>query len=137
MVLVLEKASEADIERLIQVNYITMASDPWYRIVFPTIPSASDRKPSIERWEKDMRTNASVMVMKVTDTEIQEIVAFAKWYVYKTERPESEWKKEEKREWDAGTNMEAGDAFLTAVCEKRQRIMGGKAHCCEDFFFPG
>ena len=133
MPLVLEKAGEADIDRMIEVMYAAMSQDSWYRIVFPTTPQPSERTPSVQRWKKDMHTNPAAMYMKVTDSDRGgEIVSFAKWLVYERERPESEWKKEEKREWDAGAYAEAGDAFLSAVYEKRQRIMGGKAHCCED-----
>ena len=132
MPLVLEKAVEADIERMIEIMYRALSEDPWDRIMIPTTPEPNDRANSIAHWTKDMHTNHTQSLMKIIDTDVNEIIAFARWNMYLHERPESEWKKEGKREWDKGTNVEAANAFLHAVIEKRQRVMGGKAHCCKE-----
>ena len=131
MPLILERATEADIQRMIEIMYLAMSEDPWYQIVFPKIPEPKGRTKSIERWTRDMLTDPSLSVMKVIDTDLNEIIAFSRWYIFKQERPESEWKKHEQREWDEGSNEEAGNAFLSAIIEKRQRLMTGKAHCCQ------
>ncbi len=131
MPLLLEKAVEADIERMIEIMYAAMSEDPWDRIIYPKTPRPDERTKSIERWTNEMLTNPSSSIMKIVDTNLNEIIAFARWYIYKSERPESEWKKREEREWDEGTNVKAGNIFLSAMIETRQRVMGGKAHCCE------
>ena len=129
MPLILEKAVEADIERMIEVMYRAMSEDPWDRIMFPTTPEPNNRTNSITRWKNEMHTNPTQWLMKVVDTDLNEIIAFARWNIFRQERPESEWKKQEKRQWDEGTNVEAANAFMYAIIEKRQRVMGGKAHC--------
>lgn len=118
-------------QRIIEIMYLAMSEDPWYRTVFRKIPEPKGRTKSMERWTRDMLMDPSLLVMKVIDTDLNEIIAFSRWHNFKQERPESEWKKDEKREWDEGTNEEAGNAFLSAIIEKRQRLMAGKAHCCQ------
>ena len=132
MPLVLEKAVEADIERMIEIMYRALSEDPWDRIMFPTTPEPTNRTNSITRWTKEMHTNPTQSLMKIVDTDLNEIIAFARWSIFKHERSESEWKKEDNRKWDTGTNVEAANAFLSAIIEKRQMIMGGKAHCCKE-----
>ena len=71
-------------------------------------------------------------IVKCIDTDADdEIVGYAKWYIYEHERPESEWNASEKREWGAGTNAEAADEFWGKLGECRRRINGGRAHCSE------
>ncbi len=131
MPLVLDKAVETDIDRMVEVMYAALSEDPWDRIMIPKTPGPKQRTNSVERWTKEMLTNTSSLIMKVVDTDLDEIIAFARWDMYKSERPESEWKKQETREWDEGTNVKAANAFMFGIIEKRQRVMGGKAHCCE------
>ena len=49
--------------------------------------------------------------MKIVDTDLNENIAFARWHIHRTERPESEWKGAEARGWDEGTNVEAANEF--------------------------
>lgn len=98
--------------------------------MYPEIPGPEARGASIERWRNEISINPTVRFMKVVDTDIGEIIAFARWNIYEVERPESEWKNMEPRTWDIGTNVEAANDFYNAIRDKRQKIMGGKPHCC-------
>lgn len=131
MPLILAPATEGDIERIIEVMYAAFATDAWDRIMVPHIPAPNARSHTIERYQRQMRSDPTVSIMKVVDTDLEQIIAFASWNIYKCERPESEWKHEPKREWDKGTNVDAADTFIAAAVEKRHKIMGGKAHCCK------
>lgn len=131
MVFIVEKAQEADIQRLLDIMYAAFSKDAWNRIMYPEIPGPEARGASIERWRDEISTNPTMRFMKAVDTDTGQIIAFARWNIYETKRPESEWKKTEPRKWDIGTNNEAANDFYNAVCEKRQNVMGGKPHCCK------
>lgn len=131
MVLTVEKAQEADIQRLLDIMYAAFSKDPWDRIMYPNMPGPEARGASIERWRDEISKNPNVRFMKAVDTDVGEIIAFARWNVYEVERPESEWKNTEARNWDTGTNIEAANEFYNAIRERRQKVMGGKRHCCK------
>ncbi len=99
--------------------------------MFPKIPGPEARRASIERWKDEISTNPIMRFIKAVDTDLDEIIAFARWNIYEVERPENEWKKTTPRTWDMGTNVEAANEFYNAVCEARQTYMGGKPHCCK------
>ena len=130
MVLIVEKAQEVDIKRLLDIMYAAFSKDPWDRIMYPQIPGPEARGASIERWRDEISINPNMRFIKAVDTDVGEIIAFARWNVYEVERPESEWKNIRVRGWDTGTNIEAANEFYNAIREKRQAIMGGKPHCC-------
>ena len=130
MPFVIEYAQEADIQCLLDIMYSAFHDDSLNRIMFPIIPAHNDRAASIARW-RDELLDRHVSFLKVVDTEINEIIALAKWRVYLSERPESEWKGTPQRQlWDEGTNVEAANEFFSAIHEKRERIMGGRPHLC-------
>lgn len=131
MVLIIEKAQAANIQRLLDIFYAAFSQDPWNRIMYPVIPRPEARGASIERWRGEISSNPSTRFVKAVDTDNGEIIAFAWWNVYEVERPESEWKHTKTRDWDIGTNVEAANEFYNAVCEKRRIFMGGKPHCCK------
>lgn len=129
MVLIIEEAQEFDIQRLLDIMYAAFSKDPWDRIMYPEIPGPEARGVSIERWRNEILIDPTMHFINAVDTDVGEIIAFARWNIYEVERPESEWKNMEARDWDIGTNVEAANEFYNAVCEKRQRVMGGKPHC--------
>lgn len=131
MVIIVQKAQEADIQRLLDIMYAAFSEDPWDRIMYPHIPGPEARGASIERWREEISNNPTMRFMKAVDTDLNEIIAFARWSIYEVERPESEWKVTKPRGWDIGTNVEAANEFYNAICETRQNYMGGKPHCCE------
>ncbi len=131
MVLIVEKAQEPDIQRLLDIMYAAFSEDAWNQIMFPEIPGPEARGASIERWRDEISTNPVMRFMKAVDTDIGEIIAFARWNVYEVERAESEWNRTEPRRWDEGTNVEAANEFYNTICTKRQSFMNGKPHCCK------
>ena len=130
MPLELARASAADLRKLLEIQFAAFAEDPMNAVMFPvpTPPSAFEK--ALERARNDFQ-DPDVAFVKVTDTDIGEIVSYARWFIWKHERPEEEWNKEKKRDWGEGTNVEAADAFVGAINEKRRKIMAGKPHCCK------
>lgn len=129
MPLQLAPASEADLTKLLEVQFAAFQDDAANRLMFPVPTPPSTFEKALDRAHRDF-SNPDVAFVKVTDTEIGEIVSFAKWFIWKHQRPEEEWDKEEKRDWGEGTNVELADAFIGAINQKRRKIMEGKPHCC-------
>lgn len=127
----MQEALEADIPRMLDIMYAAFHDDPWDRIMFPQVPPPESRTASTKRWRHEISGDPHVTVLKVVDTDKgNEIIAFARWHIYRDKRPESEWKSVAPRDWDEGTNVEAANAFFGAIREKRQKVMKGDPHCC-------
>ena len=131
MVIILQKAQEADIQRMLDIMYSAFSKDSWNVIMYPETPGPEARQASVERWRDEISTNPIMRFIKAVDTDLDEIIAFARWNIYEVERPEGEWKTTNPRTWDVGTNVEAANEFYNAVCKARQTYMGGKPHCCK------
>lgn len=122
----------ADLERIMDIQFEAFGPDPWNQTLFPNGISPDSRARLTEYAKKDMDENPHVTFMTVVDTELDnQIIAFGKWYIYKQERPESEWNKSDSRVWGEDTNREAIHAFFTPLGEKRRKYMAGKPHCRE------
>lgn len=130
MPLQLAAAAIEDVERIVDIESAAFAPSTLTQVLFPRGSSPDQKLKSKERMLREWKEDASMRLIKVVDSEIGEIIAFAKWNIYRTERPESEWKKRPAREWGDGSNKEACRLFFGAIDESRQRIRG-KAHCCE------
>ena len=129
MPLQLGPASETDLPEILKVQFAAFAENAVNRLMFPVPTPPSTFEKSLDRARKDFRS-PDVAFMKITDTETGEIVSFAKWFIYRQERPEAEWNKEDKRDWGEGTNVEVSDAFIGAINRNRRKFMAGKPHCC-------
>jgi GNAT superfamily N-acetyltransferase len=130
MPLQLAPAGEADLPKILEVQYAAFAQDPINRLMFPVPTPPSTFEKSLDRARRDI-SNPDVAFMKVTETETGEIVSFAKWYIYKHQRPEEEWNKEEKRDWGEGTNVEVADTFFGLLTRNRRKFMAGEPYCCK------
>ena len=129
MPLELAPAHEADLPRILEVQFAAFAQNPVNRLMFPVPTPPSTFEKALGRARRDL-FNPDVALLKVTDTETGMIVSMAKWFIYKHERPEEEWNKEEKRDWGEGTNAEVADKFIGALNRKRRKFMAGKPYCC-------
>ena len=136
MPLSLQRATIADLPRIVHLEYSAFAHDPCSLVMFGPTPSAELIQQSLDSAQNEMLHDARTQFMVVKDTEINDgVIAFAKWRFYKEMRPESEWRKPYEREPCKGTNDEARHLFKAAVVEKRQKIMGGRPYCCKTFRF--
>lgn len=133
MTLIIRKAAAADVDRLTECMYAAFLEDPWGRIMFPKQPHPSADTPTKRRYRRQIESDPEISIVKVVDTDIDEMVGFARWEIYIKERPESEWKTDltAKREWDEGTNVEAAEALVAEVSRVEERVVAGSAHCCE------
>ena len=132
MPLVVEKAQEEDIPQLLDIFYAAFHDDPWDLIMFPQVPPPEARTAATNRWRKEISTHPHITFLKVVDTDDDgEIIAFARWHVYRAERSKRDWQDMTRRDWDEGTNVDAANEFLDAVRRKRQKVMRGQPHCCK------
>lgn len=129
MPLTLSLANEEDLPKIVNVQFAAFASDEIQRFMYPFPTPPPTFEQALIRARIDFPRPECAFV-KVMDTDIGELVAFAKWLIYKHERPEEEWNKQEKRTWAEGTNAELANEFIGAINEKRRKIMKGTPHCC-------
>jgi len=130
MPLLLRMAVEADIDQILDIQYEANDSDPWHQTLFPNGISTATRNMTREHARTAMQTDPHTHYVVVVDTDLNdEIIAFAKWMIYKQERPESEWNKADTRKWPEDTNLEAISAFFGPLLEKRRKYMAGSPFC--------
>ena len=98
MAIIVQKAQEADIQRLLDIMYAAFSEDAWNRIMYPVIPGPEARGVSIERWRDEISTNPTIRFIKAVDTDLDEIIALARWNIYEVERPENQWKTSKPRD---------------------------------------
>ncbi|MCJ1283124.1 hypothetical protein MMC26_002451 [Xylographa opegraphella] len=130
MPLVLQPIVEADMERATEIQNRAFSNGLWEQVVFPNGISAAVTAIMVERARKDFH-DPNIVFWKVVDTDHDnEMISFAKWYIYKQERPESEWNKPQERiDWGPDVNNEALNEFVGALSEKRKKLMAGAPHC--------
>ncbi|MCJ1434230.1 hypothetical protein MMC27_003597 [Xylographa pallens] len=130
MPLVLQPIVEADMEHAIEIQDRAFSTELWDQIMFPNGMSAAVKTVMVERARKDFQDPRTVF-MKVVDTERNnEMISFARWSIYKQERPESDWNKpRETRDWGPDANNEALNEFMGAMDGKRKKLMAGEPHC--------
>ncbi|MCJ1293671.1 hypothetical protein MMC34_005226 [Xylographa carneopallida] len=130
MPLLLQPVVEADMERAVDIQARAFSTEPWDQVMFPNGMSAAGKAIMVERARKDFH-NPNVVFMKVVDTDRKdEMISFSRWYIYKQERPNSEWNQlREKKDWGPDANNEALNEFMAAMDDKRKKLMAGEPHC--------
>lgn len=130
MPLILQEVLEGDLDKVVDVRTRAFAGDPWNEIMFPSGVAFTSKTALVER-ERKLFNSPNTVFVKVLDTEREnELVAFARWYIFRHERPESEWNKgPETTDWGSGANVDAIEAFMGELHEKRKKHMTGTPHC--------
>ena len=132
MPLSLRRATVTDLSRIVRIEFNACAHEPCSLVMFGPNPSADMIQQNLASAQDEMLNNASTKFMVVTDAGLNDdVIAYANWCFYKETRPESEWRKPYERKPCEGTNDAARHLFKEALVEKRQKIMGGKPHCCK------
>ena len=109
MGLFLKPASETDFPRIVEILAAANAQDPWMRIMKPGQPPPRARVKTIDRFLNEHLNDPVVEYMAVEDSEQNELIAFARWNMYRKERPDDEWKKEPNIQWDEGREFQITD----------------------------
>ena len=128
-----EKATEADIPRFIDVQYETFCDEPYHDALFPGGDSPELRARAVERTIEEMRSTPHLHVLKSVDVDSGTIMAIAKWEFYEQERPESEWKKPHDVSFVEPQYQEKALAFLEGSHAVRYRVWEGRPYLCELF----
>ena len=130
MPLEIQIALDSDMDRIIDIQFAAFGSDVLNQLMF-AYPIRPATKARFVKWAREDIEDPTITFLKAIDTEQNnEIVGFAKWYVYKEKRPESEWNKKVTKDWGEGTNVELVNEFFGKMREGRKRNMGGEPHCC-------
>lgn len=122
------EATEADIPRIMEIQFNAWEDAPIHHAVYGD-NTAETRAATGERALKAWRENPHEVLVKATNTETGEIVAFGRYRIYKTERPESEWKKRITIDWCEGRRKELVENYFGVFSDWRDRTFGGKPYC--------
>ena len=132
-----EKATEADIPRLIAVRHDTFRDEPFHDATYPGGHSPEIRAKTVERTIKEMRSTPYLHVIKGVDVYSGAIMALAKCEFYEKERPESEWKKPLDVSFVEPQYREKALMFLEPMHAVRRKVWEGKPYIRELSPFSG
>lgn len=127
--LVVRRALETDIDRLMEVQFSAFENDPYHEALFPG-PHHSPlvRKTAGERTLEDWRNTAVQDIMVCANAQTGEILGFAAWCFYLSERPKEKWEKMPSITWAEGEEKKQAEAFLGATARMRRKIWEGRPH---------
>ena len=125
----LRDATEADIERIVEVQFSAFEGDPYQEALFPgEYYSAALRKEAYDRTLRYFRSDPTAQWKVCVDQVTNTIYGFALWNVYDNPRPESEWRKAPEVDWCIGRQKEIAFNFLSLNQGLRERIWGGRPY---------
>ena len=123
-------AVDADMPRTVDI-FLHASNRSWLETLAPSGISPASRDIMIENNHKDLN-DPQCAFMKVVDTDLDdEVIAFAKWYVYRTERPKSEWERNDSRDWGPDWNRGLLQEFFGELGAKKRKHIAGMPHCCK------
>jgi hypothetical protein len=130
MAIVVRKVSDDDLPRAIEVETAAYADNPLSPLLFPGPfpPDASvNRVPDLIEMRN---SDPTINFLQAYDEETGQLVAFAKWSVYKTNE-EAATSDRPMRSFGAGTNREGCEAFFGMLKSKKKELIGHKPHLCK------
>ncbi|KAI9737915.1 MAG: hypothetical protein M1834_009285 [Cirrosporium novae-zelandiae] len=124
----ISEAAEADLDRIVDIQFAAFGPEPLQRTLTPNGITTDDWNKARERHSKAIIEDPTVHFTKAIDMETNEIMGFSKWHIWEHERPESEWNRDEQREWGSDLlalctdpkyqHRGAGTALVKWGCEK-------------------
>ncbi|KAI9888161.1 MAG: hypothetical protein M1823_000096 [Watsoniomyces obsoletus] len=93
--------------------------------------TSSTTEHQIAQLRKDMTTNEASRYIKCVDEDGQKIISWAKWEIYPSSRPETEWMKDTELEVEPGANKEYTEAFVRGLDDWKKKLFRGDPYCCE------
>ncbi|PQE19538.1 hypothetical protein CJF32_00007479 [Rutstroemia sp. NJR-2017a WRK4] len=106
MVLKLEVCNDADMSRAFEIMSLAFGHDlPFIEAVYPAHDTSAGRAQGSSRFMSAKKTDPTVTILKVTDTDTGLIIAQAKWNVYKNNIPDEVdldgdfWENSEEKEY--------------------------------------
>ena len=132
-----------DIPYLSTIQWAALLSNPLIQTLYPQGPTPALTAFTRESYNKAIQY-PSVRLIKATDTERGEIVAFAKWIIYpeedidewdgadtvRTQRSGS-WANVEEPQRPQEANERALRAWNEVISRTRRGIMGNRQHACQ------
>jgi hypothetical protein len=122
----------ASIEEIPVLNkiYLAFLRIPVNQAIWPDGITEAVLFSSEARSRKTFAAGIPARYLKVVDADLDEIVAFAIWYIFETPEAESRRTDLVPREWGPDTNLEIATKYWAGIVKSR-RIMAGKPDCCE------
>jgi hypothetical protein len=121
----------ADLPQIARIENAAFGPSEHSKVLFPGGATNGALEKRVERLQNKWKEDPTLTWWNAVDIESGEIVGAASWHTYFTERPESEWMKEDiSEDWGEGANPAACRAFFGDVHESRRRLIGGKPHIC-------
>jgi hypothetical protein len=120
-------ATEADAPRIVELEHLAYKDDSLTPILFPG--PFPDDAPTIRAKEmiEQLQGDPTSKWLKVVDTDSNEMIAFAKWNLYKAGKPRPNGPE---RTYGQGCNEAACKQFWGVMDEKRQSHMARTPHVC-------
>src|SRR6266536_4029318 len=116
-------AEDGDLLQIARIETAAFSPIEHSLVLFPGggTPDAAEKRA--ERIRNEWKEDPSMRLINAVDTETGEIIGAARWHVYLTERPESEWTKNDvPDDWGPGANSPACVALFGAIHESRKRL---------------
>lgn len=115
------------------VQFEGFKGDPYLFALYPGDHSLATvrhnaAQSEIKQWREHFETTH---LLKCVDKASGSIIAYAKYRIFKHERPESEWKKRPDITWHEGRQKEIAEKFLYSSLAHREKLIGGQPHVCK------
>ncbi|KAF2141862.1 uncharacterized protein K452DRAFT_287835 [Aplosporella prunicola CBS 121167] len=132
MTLVLSPMEQADFPRLTQILHAAYYSTSGISaLLYNSPPSAKSLEKLTETRKRIAREDATARFLKITDTDIGEIIACARWHVYEHGRTEEEMDKKTiitDDELIPEFNAPVYKALFEPILRRHKEVMGTRPH---------
>lgn len=127
MPLLLAPVEEADVTKAATIFYDAFRYDPYDKALFANTDKADAINYLAEEDLYAIRNDPQTHIIKVTDSDTKEIVAYARWevpYTFETEEAMEKAKRPNAHPaYPALANAALGDYFLGQLAEKKKKYM--------------
>jgi hypothetical protein len=131
MPLKLLAAKPGDLPRIVQLENDSFADSPLTPILFPNGRSPEAQAAYVETLLQQWHDNSSSRHAIVVDSDLNdEIIAFARWFMYIGDDVKYIKTEPGQRGNTPGCNEEAMNEFFDGMMNLRLRILGKSPHCC-------
>ncbi|KAI9850371.1 MAG: hypothetical protein M1838_005761 [Thelocarpon superellum] len=124
----LEFGEESDLAPAWEIMKAAFESDPINLVLYPHGRTAENDEKTLDDWRKEIESEPYHRFVKAVDDETGEMMGWAKWYLYLTERAESEWNPPSTDKSPAEPSNFAS-IFFGMLAEKRKKIFAGNPYC--------
>jgi hypothetical protein len=130
MAITVREVLDDDLLRAVEIEAAAYADNPLSPVLFPGPFPAESRQQSVSHLMQTRNSDPSVRYLQAYDEASGQMVAFAKWSIYRTHEIAAGAQRP-LRPFGPGTNSEACEAFFGTLASKKKQLMGDRPHFCE------